>query len=189
MAIMASLTAYALGRKSPRMRPQAPSLAVIVFVVVLFGIPAILKGYDGMTRGSWRNFSEDNIEGTWIAAYDKYGCWRFTGTEILRLNRDGTYQQIFEDESGNRWVVVQNIWEMPDQKTVELKEAKNLPYYPGQEACENNAAQLINRIMSLQGIDKQLNVRTNLFAQDGMMLSLKEGDPDGPHFTDYFRSE
>jgi hypothetical protein len=189
IAIMAGLMAYGIGRMSGRMRTQAASIATIVFVAVLIGIPSALKGYGVMTRGGWRAFSEDDIEGTWIAAYEKYGCWQFTGAEILRLNSDGTYQQIFEDESGNHWLVVQNNWEMPDQKTVELKGAKKLPYYSIQQDCDNNAAQLINRIMTLRAIDKKLNVRTNLFAKDGMMLDLEEGDPDGPHFTDYFRGD
>lgn len=188
-----NITATSVALIKRKGRDTAIMSAILVFFVIVLGVPAIFKTVSFVKQGGWNGFSESDVSGIWTASYEEYGCWRFTGKEILTLNNDGTYEQAFIDAVGTRQQVAQGKWELTEyqeHQVVLFERAKELPYYEFiDDDCDNIPEKPLLYLSTQQSPGKRLRIRTELFATDKVFLETSAGDPDAPTITTFYRSE
>ena len=161
--------------------------AVLVSICVI-----VLRCID--TANPFKAFTSDELVGTWQAKYENF--WNFskeiTGVETIILRADGTYQQIYDDGKGYKYVSPWNKWRLERGRDLYLEGGRF--YALGIEDAKayarggildviapgNERMELMREIVLFVG-------PTSLAPGGAVLFSPPISDLDAPKFAKFYR--
>lgn len=147
-------------------------------------------------------FQDADLVGTWEADYRKYrnhgGPWTaITSIEVLIFRSDGTYQQLYDDGEGTRYISAWNKWwveRFPDGAVrVHLNGGRFYPseiHYGVGDIIHNYNDDGSGHPLRLSNTEVVLIVKSSFGESHHVYLEYPPvGDPDSPIIVEFFREE